>query len=150
MQGFGQIIRITVAALLALSITACSATFRNHGYMPADEEIDMILIGVDNRETLGATIGAPGTSGLLTEGAWYYVQSRFKHLAYNAPEEIDRQVLAVSFDANGLVANVERFGLDEGRVIALSRRVTDSNIKDLTFLSQLFSSFGRFDASTLL
>lgn len=150
MQGFRQIVRITAVTLLVLTVAACSATFRNHGYMPPDDEVDMILIGVDTRETIEVTIGAPGTSGLLTESAWYYVQSRFKHFTYNAPEEIDRQVLAISFDANGLVENVEQFGLAEGRVVALSRRVTETNIKGITFLRQLFSSFGQFDASTLL
>ncbi len=150
MQGFRQIVRITAVALLVLTVAACSATFRNHGYMPPEDDVDMIMVGVDTRETITSAIGAPGTSGLLTESAWYYVESRFKHFAYNAPEEIDRQVLAISFDANGVVTNIEQFGLDDGRVIALSRRVTETNIKGVNFLQQLFSSFGRFDATTLL
>lgn len=150
MQGFRQIVRITAVTLLVLTVAACSATFRNHGYMPPDDDVELIMVGVDTRETITSAIGAPGTSGLLTESAWYYVQSRFKHFTYNAPEEIDRQVLAISFDANGVVTNIEQFGLEDGRVIALSRRVTETNIKGIGFLQQLFSSFGRFDASTLL
>ncbi len=137
-------------ALLALVVASCTATFRNHGYMPSDEELDLILVGVDTRESLEGSIGAPGTSGLLTGTAWYFVQSRFRHFAYNAPEEIERQVLAISFNDRGVVENVEQFGLEDGRVIVLSRRVTESNIKGITFIKQLFGSFGQVDVSNLL
>ncbi|MCP5037544.1 MAG: outer membrane protein assembly factor BamE [Rhodobacteraceae bacterium] len=150
MRGYRQIVRITAVALLALVVASCTATFRNHGYMPSDEELDLILVGVDTRESLEGSIGAPGTSGLLTGTAWYFVQSRFRHFAYNAPEEIERQVLAISFNDRGVVENVEQFGLEDGRVIVLSRRVTESNIKGITFIKQLFGSFGQVDVSNLL
>ncbi len=150
MHGIRRFVRLTLVAVLALTLAACTATFRNHGYMPPDEELDMVLVGVDTRETVGVSIGAPGTSGLLTDSAYYYVQSRFRQFAYNAPEEVERQVLAISFDENGVVENIEKFGLEDGRVVVLSRRVTESNVKGVTFLRQLFSNFGNFDASTLL
>ena len=38
----------------------------------------------------------------------------------------------------------------EGRDITISRRVTDSNIKGVSFLRQLFGSFGNFTADQLL
>ena len=150
MHGFRKIVKLMAVALLAMSIASCSAAFRNHGYIPAEEELELILVGVDTRESLEGTIGAPGTSGLLTGSAWYYTQSRFKHFAYNAPKEIEREVLAVSFDERGVVENIERFGLEDGRVIVLSRRVTESNIKGISFLTQLFGSFGQVDVSNLI
>ncbi len=142
--------RMGLAIVLASVVAACSATFRNHGYMPTDTDISALQVGVDTRETVDASIGQPGTSGLLTEGGWYYVQSRFKHMTYNAPEEIDRQVMAISFDATGKVSNIERFGLENGRVIALERRVTETNIGGVTFLRQLFGSLGQLDVADII
>lgn len=150
MQGIQRIVRLAVMVVLAVSIAACSATFRNHGYMPPEGDVDQLMVGIDNRTSLRATIGAPGTSGLLTDGAWYYQQSRFRHSAYNAPDEIEREVLAISFNEDGLVENIERFGLEDGQVVVLSRRVTESNIKGVSFLRQLFGSFGNVDVSSLL
>ena len=133
-----------------VTLSACSATFRNHGYAPTDDQLAEVLVGVDTRETLASTIGAPSAAGLLTTSGWYYTQSRFRHYAYNKPEEIERQIVAVSFDDEGVVSNVERFGLEDGRVIALSRRVTDSNIKGISFLRQLFGNFGRVSVADIL
>lgn len=140
-----RVMRVGLAVVLAGLVAACSASYRNHGYMPTDTDVEVLQVGVDTRETVAEAIGQPGTAGLLTGGGWYYVQSRFKHFAYNAPEEIDRQVLAVSFNDAGTVTNIERFGLEDGRVVVLSRRVTESNIKGVSFLRQLFGSFGRIN-----
>lgn len=145
-----KLIRVGLALLLAGVVAACSATYRNHGYMPTDGDIAALKVGVDTRETVATAIGQPGTAGLLTDGGWYYVQSRFKHFTYNAPEEIDRRVLAVSFDPQGRVSNIERFGLDKGRVVVLERRVTESNVKGVGFLRQLFGSLGRIDLNEAL
>ncbi len=150
MMGVSRIVRAMAAIFLAVTLSACSATYQNHGYIPPQDALDAIIIGADTRETLKTSIGAPGTSGLLTDGAWYYTQSRFRHFAYREPEEIDRQVVAISFDDKGVVSNVERFGLERGRVIVLSRRVTEANVKGIGFLQQLFGSFGRVDVSNLL
>ncbi|MDE9450626.1 outer membrane protein assembly factor BamE [Aliiroseovarius sp. Z3] len=137
-----------VGAMLLLALVAgCSATYRNHGYMPPKEDVDLIEVGKDTRETVAASIGKPGTSGLLADSGYYYVRSRFKHYLYNAPQEIDREVLAISFTQGGVVENIERFGLEDGRVIVLERRVTDSNIKGIGFLRQLFGSIGRIDVA---
>ncbi|MCK0139113.1 outer membrane protein assembly factor BamE [Aliiroseovarius sp. F47248L] len=135
------------AMLLLALVTGCSATYRNHGYMPPKEDVDLIEVGKDTRETVGASIGKPGTSGLLAGSGYYYVRSRFKHYLYNAPQEIDREVLAISFTEKGVVQNIERFGLEDGRIVVLERRVTDSNVKGIGFLRQLFGSFGRIDVA---
>ena len=134
---------------VAFALGACSATFENHGYVPTDRELEEVIVGVDTRETVAEVIGQPSSSGVLTSSGYYYVQSRWRHFAYRAPEVIDRQVVAVSFNETGVVENIERFTLEDGRVIALSRRVTDSNVKGISFLRQLLGNLGNFDASQI-
>lgn len=142
--------RAVLVLALTGSIAACSPTFRVHGYAPADSELTQIEVGRDDRAAVEAAFGRPGTAGLLTDGAWYYVQSRYREYGARAPQEIDRQVLAISFDANGRVSNIERFGLEDGRVVTLSRRVTDSNIRGVGLIRQLLGNLGRFDPSQFL
>ncbi|SEM83443.1 Beta-barrel assembly machine subunit BamE [Pseudorhodobacter antarcticus] len=131
-------------------LTACSAIYRNHGYVPTDSELEQVQVGTSSRQDVADAVGRPSAAGLLNDQGWYYVQSEFKHLGPKKPEEIDRQVVAISFNDAGIVENVERFGLQEGRVVPLSRRVTDSNIKGVSFLRQLFNSVGRVGAGDLL
>lgn len=139
-----------IALALVTVIAACSATFRNHGYMPAAEDVDLLVVGKDTRESVTTAIGKPGTAGLLDVSGFYYVRSRFEHYLYNEPKEIDREVLAISFNDKGVVENIERFGLEDGQVVVLERRVTDSNIKGVGFLRQLFGSFGRINLADQL
>lgn len=140
----------SVTIVLMLVLGACAATFRDHGYAPDDETLSQIVVGVDTRDTVAEVVGQPSSAGILNEGGWYYVSSRYRNYTYNAPEEIDRQVVAITFDQGGVVENVERFGLAEGQVVPLSRRVTDSNIKGTTFIRQLLGNFGRLDPTQLL
>lgn len=138
------------AGLALLLVVGCTALYRNHGYAPSDEDLAEVLVGVDTRATVADIVGSPTAGGLMSDGNFYYVQSRFRHFAYTAPKEIDREVVAISFDGEGVVSNIERFGLEDGRIVALSRRVTDDGIRDTRFLQQLFGALGNFDAGAVL
>ncbi|HRK41701.1 MAG TPA: outer membrane protein assembly factor BamE [Gemmobacter sp.] len=135
--------------ILSLTLIACAPLYRNHGYIPEQTELDAIQIGA-SREEVAAAIGRPSASGLLNDVGWFYVQSRWEHKGGRSPVEIDRQVVAISFSEAGNVTNIERFGLERGRVVALSRRVTETNIKGVGFLRQLFGSIGRLRADQLV
>ncbi|APX88495.1 cell envelope protein SmpA [Brevirhabdus pacifica] len=134
--------RMMVLGGLLLIVAGCAKIYRNHGYVPTDQDLAQVRVGVDTRESLTETIGVPTSSGVIRETAWYYVGSRFEQFAFRAPREISREIVAISFGGNGKVRNVERFGLEDGRVVTLSRRVTDSNIQGVSFLRQLFGSVG--------
>lgn len=141
---------VAVAAVLAVSLSACGPTYRNHGYVPVDRELAGIRPGVDTRESVEAAIGRPATSGVERADAWYYVQSRTRRLGPLAPRTIDRQLVAVSFAPGGTVENIERFGLERGRVVALSRRVTETSIRDFGLLQQILGNFGRINVADTL
>src|SRR5690606_17097337 len=141
---------VGLAGLVALTLAGCTALYRDHGWAPSDADLSQVVVGETTRDQVADIIGAPGTSGVLAGSGWYYVESRWEHFAYRAPKEIDREVVAISFADNGVVQNVERFGLEQGQVVALSRRVTDDNIQGITFLRQLFGSLGRIDPARML
>ncbi|WP_372840330.1 outer membrane protein assembly factor BamE [Phaeovulum sp.] len=126
---------------------ACSPVYRNNGYVPTDEDLAKVVVGKTTREQAAAAVGRPSAEGLLEGSAWYYVGSRWKYLGPFAPREVERQVVAISFSTRGIVTNVERFGLEQGEVVTLSRRVTDSNIKGVGFIRQMLGNIGNFDAS---
>ncbi|SDZ13888.1 Beta-barrel assembly machine subunit BamE [Jannaschia faecimaris] len=132
-----------VAALLVVGLSACSATYRNHGYIPDDADLQSLIVGVDTRDTVETTIGRPATNGVERDDAWYYVQSRVQHYAYREPKFEERELVAVSFAADGTIDNIERFGLERGQVITLSRRVTETSIRDFGLIQQIIRNFGR-------
>lgn len=136
--------RLVIAIGLSLVVSACSATYRNYGYVPPQEDLDQIAVGVDTRASVEETLGSGGASSVLEEDALYFVRSRVRSFAMFEPEVIERDVVAVSFDNSGVVQNIETFGLERGQVVRLSRRVTDSSVANKSFFQQLFGNIGGF------
>lgn len=135
---------------LTLFVTGCSPVYRHHGYVPPEEDLAMVQIGQTNQMDLEGMIGRPGSQGLLEGSSWFYVGSRWRHYGAMRPQETDRQVVAIHFAPDGTVANVERFGLEQGRVVVLSRRVTDSNVTSIGLIRQLMGNIGNFNAGSVL
>lgn len=143
-----RIVALVLAAPLGLA--ACSPVYRNHGYVPPDEELAQVVVGQTTRDELDGLIGRPSAQGLLAGTGWYYVGSRWVRNGLRDPQEIRRQVVAISFDDAGTVTNVERFGIERGSVVVLSRRITDSGVSNLGLIRQLMGNVGRVQAGDLL
>lgn len=150
MYKHARAVRTALAGVaLALSLAGCAATFDNHGYVPPADVLAQLAIG-DSREAVAEAIGTPGAAGVMRDEAWLYTAYRVRSFGYRAPEITERQLLAISFDAAGRVRNIEEFGLEDGRVVALSRRVTTSSVREVTFFGQLLGNFGRINIGDAL
>lgn len=151
MRGIGRkATRAVLMMLLVSALAACSARYRNHGYVPDEELLSELVVGLDTRASVEETVGRPSTTGLLQDSAWYYVASQFRHSGPYAPEEVQRQLVAIVFDEEGSVSNIARFTLADGQVVTLSRRVTDSGVGEITLIDQMLRNFGRITASDFL
>lgn len=131
-----------------VSVVGCTPIYRNHGYVPMDQDLSQVQIGA-TQDQVAEAIGRPAMTALLNDNGWYYIQSRFRTFGVRT-REVDREVVAVSFNQQGRVSNVERFGLEQGRIVPLSRRVTTSGVEGSSFLRQLFGSVGRLRADQVL
>jgi len=132
---------------LLLLLGACAPQYENHGYVPPADQLEQVVVGSDTKESVAQKIGVPTSAGVLNDDSYYYVKMRKRALGFLAPKEIDREVVAISFSDAGVVQNVERFGLEQGQVVPLSRRVTSSPVQDNSFLRQLLGNLGRFSPS---
>ena len=140
--------RAGFALLLSSALAAaCAPTVQVHGYVPPPADVARIRPGTDTAATVEEVLGRPSSSGLLRDSAWYYVQSTMETYTYHAPRVIDRTVLAVNFNANGVVSDIRRYGLQDGRIIDLETRVTATGGREMGILEQLFGNLLNLDAS---
>lgn len=149
LRGYGVSARLILAGAVVAATVACSPIVRKHGFVPRDSELATLAVGSDTIATATERLGRPALDGLVTDRSLYYVESRFEQSGPFAPRETDREVVALTFDGAGRLANVERFGLERGQVVLLSRRVTDGLFADSTFLRQLFGNLGQVNAEQL-
>ena len=148
MATFRNLMILAFVAVLGLS--ACSAVYRNHGYVPPELDLAQIIVGQTTMDEAQSLVGRPSAQGLLTGSGWYYVGSRWQHYGAMEPREVNRQVVAISFAPNGVVSNVERFGMERGRVVVLSRRVTEGSVTEISLVRQLLGNLGNFQAADII
>jgi outer membrane protein assembly factor BamE (lipoprotein component of BamABCDE complex) len=146
-RGFAGVAgRLARAVLLAAGLAAaaaCSPVMRFTGYAPTEFELEALTVGRDTRDTVAEAIGRPGSSGILADGNWYYIQSDWEQRGWRPDREVNRQVVMLSFDSRNVLSNVQRFGLEDGRVVVLSQRVTEDQTQGTSLARQLFRNIGR-------
>lgn len=130
-----------------LLLGACAPTTRVHGYVPPEADVARISPGFDTQFNVEELLGRPSSSGLLRDSAWYYVESTVENFTYHAPRVVDRTVLAVNYDQNGVVTDVARYGLEDGKIVNLTTRTTETGGRTLGILEQLFGNILNLDAS---
>ena len=140
----------SIVLALTLVIAGCVPIYRHHGYIPPEEDLAQIVIGQTTEMDLETLVGRPSSQGLLAGSGWYYVGSRWRHYGPTRPQEVSREVVAISFAENGTVANVERFGLEQGRIVVLSRRMTDSGVTSISAIRQILGNIGNLNAGSVI
>ncbi len=148
MSGTGRNLTRGVAVAAVLALGACTAQYRTHGYVPPEEDLQMIVPGVDTRATVEDVVGVPTTSGVSGESGYYYIESETRRFGFQRPQVVDRTVLAITFDPYGVVRNISTYGLEDGNVVPITRRVTETPDSDIVFIRRLFGNIGGLSLSS--
>ncbi len=141
---------LVLAAIIGGGLSGCAAEVKNHGYAPDDALLAEITAGTDTRGSVRRKIGRPSTTGVFTESGWYYVATTVEHYLYYQPKVTDRRVVAVQFDADDVVAAVNVYGLEDGRIIDLQTRTTPTHGRELTILQQILGNIGSLSGEQFL
>lgn len=150
MQRSGAKTRAGVAAMALVLLGACTAQYQTHGYMPPEEDLQQIVPGVDTRASVEDLVGVPTTSGVTRDSGFYYIETEMKRFAWQAPEVVDRRVLAITFGEGEVVDNIVTYGLEDGRVVPIQKRVTVSGDGEIGFIRRLFGNIGGLSLDNLL
>lgn len=142
--------RVCGGVLAVVAIAGCSPIVQNHGYTPPDYALAELQVGQDSREKVVEIVGAPIASGFSNQNTWYYVSSSRRLRGPRAPLVTDREVLAMDFSEAGVLTNIRRYGIQDGRVVRLSTRVTDPSVRDIGLLRQIFGNVGTPTAEDFL
>ncbi len=141
---------LSVAVLCAgLGVAGCAPTYTTHGFTPQAEVLETIEAGTDTRGSVLRKLGRPSSSGTFDSSVWYYVASKMEEFAFYEPTVVDRKVVVVKFDDAGLVTAVNRYGVEDGKVVDLVTKTTPTFGRELTILQQIMGNVGRVDPGAL-
>ncbi len=138
-----------VLSILLIGAGACAPRQDYRGITIEQEKLDLIKVGQTSEGQVNALLGSPSTISTFPDWGtvYYYISSETETVAFLAPELIDQQVLAISFDRSSVVKEIKRYGLKDGKQIAFVDRETPTRGREMTVLEQLFGNLGRFNNS---
>ena len=144
----GRKVRALAGLSAAIAMLAgCSSIRDQRGYLIDSLTYSGIRAGIDNQRSVEATLGNPTFTSQFGEPTWYYVSSTTGQRPFGRPRIAEQAVLAISFDAAGNVASVDRSGLDRVVYISPDSEETPTLGRERGFLEDLFGNIGAVGAA---
>ncbi len=129
----------------AVLISSCSPIVNNRGNEPNPALLAQIEPGEQTKEDVFRMLGSPSSQTLFEEEAWLYISGQQEQVAFLAPEELEREVVIITFDAEGKVKEVKTITKEDGLDITVSSKETPTSGHSFGVLEQLFGNVGRFE-----
>jgi outer membrane protein assembly factor BamE (lipoprotein component of BamABCDE complex) len=135
----------TVIAALSLS-SGCTRLKSHQGYIGDQVLLSSVQPGVDNKESVQASLGRPTFVGQFDQNDWYYYSRDAKQLAFSQPVAENQYVLKVRFDKAGNVASVSQTGKELISKISPEGDKTPTLGRDTSFFEEIFGNIGAVGA----
>lgn len=142
----GKALGATAAMAVALALGGCNAIRENRGYIQDASLVGSVQPGVDNRQSVTATLGRPSFTSQFGEQTWYYVSSVTGRAPFGTSKIRTHSVLAVKFDAAGNVVSAETSGMENVASISPDGDKTPTLGRERSFLEDLFGNIGQVGA----
>ena len=144
--GNGRSLALLATLTAGLALGGCTKTRDHIGYVVDETLVAAVQPGVDNRDSVLATLGRPTFTGQFSENDWYYVSRDTKNYGFAMPKPSTQTILRVRFDDAGAVTAVERRGLEQVASIDPSNDKTPTLGRDRGLLEELFGNIGTVGA----
>ncbi len=139
-------VKLFAIGLLISTAAACTPIVAIHGNFVERERLEQVHEGISRKADIADILGTPTATGTFDPNTWYYIGQRTEKVAFYPPEIVDRQVLAMHFDGNGVLQKMEKLDASAGQDISFVERTTPTAGKDLSFLEQMVGNVGRFSS----
>lgn len=139
-------LRGAATGLVMSGLLACAPVIDNRGYVFDESLLPQLVVGTTSEADIITIMGSPSTVSTLNGGAYYYISSRFITEAYRAPRETERRVLAIFLDEDKKIRDLGFYTLEDGNIVTIVARTTETQGRELTFLQQIFGNLGRFES----
>ena len=147
MAKFRSILARTCGLMLAAAaVSACTKDIDARGNLPTTDSLALLAPGEQTRQDVRNLLGTPSTTSVFDNETWYYMSSQTTQYAFYPVEELERTVYKVNFDQRGILNDVVKVDLNDGREFTIVSRETPSKGRELSLIEQLIGNLGRFNS----
>ncbi|MFZ4124890.1 MAG: outer membrane protein assembly factor BamE [Rickettsiales bacterium] len=136
----------TLLITILLTTASCSPIVEQRGHSPAKEDFAQVIVGQSRSEDVQAVLGSPTVTSTYGEKIWYYISTRKETTAFLAPEITNQRVVAVIFNDDDTVKDIEKYKKEDGKPVELVSKETPAEGRKMGVVEQLLGNFGRFNA----
>lgn len=138
-------IKILVGFLFLNLVVGCAPIVDIRGNFPDREVVSLLEIGVHTKDQVSELLGPPSSYSPFNKNSWIYMGQKTETVSFLSPEVLEQFILVINFDKNDLLQSVEEIDSKKQTSFPLVTRETPTSGHDMTFLQELFGSFGRFN-----
>jgi outer membrane protein assembly factor BamE (lipoprotein component of BamABCDE complex) len=126
-------------------MTACVAQYDTHGEQVDPKRLAVIHPGVQTKDDVAQLLGSPSSVAVFDDETWYYISDTEERRSVFERDVVERQIVTVQFDTQGVVKSVDLFGKERSQEVELVERETPSFGESVNFLDQVLGNIGRFN-----
>ena len=145
LRRFGVSTSITTLAGVCLLAAGCAGQVNTYGDRLEADRLAKIRPGVQTKEDVSQILGSPSSTSVFGEESWYYISDLVETRSIFDRETKDRQIVTIRFNNDGVVSQVDAFGLERGKEVELVERETPSFGESVTLVNQVMGNLGRFN-----
>ncbi|MFK3889623.1 outer membrane protein assembly factor BamE [Sphingomonas sp. NPDC079357] len=134
-------------ALAGVLAAGCAPLRSHQGYIVDADLVNAIQPGVDNRQSVLATLGTPSFASQFNQGDWYYLARDSRNYAFNAPRPKEQLTLQISFDQAGNVSAIRKSGVEQVVSLKPYGKTTPTLGRERGFFQDLFGNIGAVGAA---
>lgn len=134
---------LAVLAATAGLLSGCAKDIDARGNLPPPEALAQLSVGEQTRQDVRGLLGTPATTAVFDDETWYYISAHTTQYAFYPNHELDRTVYAISFDERGILKDVRKLEIEDGRTVQIASRETPTKGREYSFLEQLVGNLGR-------
>lgn len=144
--------RFSAAPLLALALglgtAACSPIVHTRGHMVDPERLAQVQAGKSTADDVLQILGTPTSVGTFDTRSWYYIGQVTERTAFFEPEVVERRVVAIRFQPNGVVKDIRDIDKSQGQELEVVDRATPTAGHEMGLLEQLLGNVGKFNPAS--
>lgn len=131
---------VTIGAVVG-GLSGCAPHMDYRGKFLEKDALAKIQIGHSDSEDVMGILGSPSAMDGFYDTAWIYDYQMTKTTSFFDPKIIERQIVVVRFNKDGIVSNINVS--DKGMAVDPSPHKTPTVDDDKSALAQVFGNFGR-------
>lgn len=136
--------QLGAALALALALASCSIPVDQRGNLPDERNLSQIKPGETDKATVTRLIGSPSSVAAFDPDTWYYISQKTKTVAFFRTDVLDQEVIAITFDQDGVVKSISNRGLQDAEAVTPNSNVTPTKGREFSTIEMFLGNFGKF------